>query len=78
MRRIPVNLNPQQMKLIAFILVIVVLALLLGLLLEVVVGRSLSLALRAGGVKPPKKTFYRMRLEQLDRELGDPDADRKT
>lgn len=77
MRRVPVNLSPQQMKMIALILAIVVLALLLGLLLELVVGRTLSLALRVSGHKPPQKSFHRMRLEQLDKELGDLDADRK-
>ena len=72
-RRIPVHLTPQQAELIFLLIAVVVIAVLVGLLLESVVGRSLAIVLRATGHKPPRKSFYRMRLDQLDEELSDPD-----
>lgn len=72
-RRIPVNLTPQQAELIFLLIAVAVIAVLVGLLLESVVGRSLAIVLRATGHKPPRKSFYRMRLDQLDEELGEGD-----
>ena len=71
MRRVPVNLTPQQAEFILLLLAVVVVALVAGVLLEVLVGGGAGLWLRVTGHPPPKKSYYRMRLDQLDEELGD-------
>lgn len=67
--RVPIQLTPQQTVLVLGVVAMVLLAIVVGILLESVVGGLSSLLLRLTGHRPPRKSSLGNKLDELDERL---------
>ena len=67
--RIPINLSPGQVLLVAAVAGALLVALLASNLLEAALGGFVSLVLRLTGHPPPRKSSFRMALDEMQERL---------
>jgi hypothetical protein len=67
--RIPIQLSPGQSRVVVVVGAGLALALLVGVVLEGVFGGAASLVLRLLGHPPPRKSSFRMALDEMEARL---------
>jgi uncharacterized integral membrane protein len=67
--RVPVQLTPQQSVLVLGLVVGLMVAVVVGILFESILGGVSSLVLRLTGHRPPRRSSFRTRLDELEERL---------
>ncbi len=75
--RVPIQLSPGQSRLVIAIVAAGLLALLAGALVEVLFGSIGGLLLKLAGHPPPRKSSFRMALDDLEARLAKRDEERR-
>jgi hypothetical protein len=71
--RVPVQLSPGQTRLVLLVAGAVLLVLLAGAVVEVLFGSVGGFLLRLAGHPPPRKSSFRMALDEMEARLAERD-----
>ncbi len=71
--RVPIQLSPGQSRLVVALVAAVLLALVAGAVVEVLFGSIGGLLLKLAGHEPPRKSSFRMALDEMEARLAERD-----